>query len=120
MSAKKATNNISPEILANYNRLVETIPAVERKGATVPYTSLNGNMFSFLNSEGRLGLRLPETARENFLTKYKTALCVEYGTVMKEYVAVPADLLNNTEELKEYFLISYEYVKTLKPKPTKK
>jgi TfoX/Sxy family transcriptional regulator of competence genes len=39
---------------------------------------------------------------------------------MKEYVAVPDDLLQNTEELKQYLDLSYEYIKTLKPKPTKK
>jgi TfoX/Sxy family transcriptional regulator of competence genes len=39
---------------------------------------------------------------------------------MKEYVTVPDKLLENTEELKKYLDLSYEYVKTLKPKPTKK
>jgi TfoX/Sxy family transcriptional regulator of competence genes len=39
---------------------------------------------------------------------------------MQEYVAVPAALLRNTKELKKYINLSYEYAKTLKPKPTKK
>jgi TfoX/Sxy family transcriptional regulator of competence genes len=39
---------------------------------------------------------------------------------MKEYVAVPDVLLENTKELQKYFEFSYEYAKTLKPKPTKK
>jgi hypothetical protein len=37
---------------------------------------------------------------------------------MKEYVAVPDDMLANTAELKPYLEISYSYVKSLKPKPT--
>jgi hypothetical protein len=40
--------------------------------------------------------------------------------IMKEYVIVPNKLLANTRELKKYFDQSYEYVKSLKPKPTTK
>ncbi len=52
-----------------------TNPKVERKGATVPYTSLNGHMFSYLSKEGKLAIRLPAQEREAFLKKYK-ASCV--------------------------------------------
>lgn len=34
--------------VALYERLVATDPRVERKGVTMPYTSVNGHMFSFL------------------------------------------------------------------------
>jgi len=40
--------------------------------------------------------------------------------VMKEYVAVPDSLLEDTRELQKYLDASYEYAKTLKAKPTKK
>jgi TfoX/Sxy family transcriptional regulator of competence genes len=53
------------------------------------------------------------------LKKYKTTLFEAYGAVMKEYVAVPDTLLKNTKELQKYLELSYEYVKTLKPKPTR-
>ena len=43
-----------------------------------------------------------------------------HGTIMKEYVMVPAELLKNTKELKKYLNVSYEYAKTLKPKAQKK
>jgi len=39
---------------------------------------------------------------------------------MKEYVAVPDELLPKTKELKKYLELSYLYAKTLKTKPTKK
>jgi hypothetical protein len=39
---------------------------------------------------------------------------------MEEYVAVPDVMLKNTRDLEKYLASSYEYVKTLKPKPTKK
>jgi hypothetical protein len=39
---------------------------------------------------------------------------------MKEYAVVPDSLLKKTRELAKYLAISYDYAKTLKPKPTKK
>src|SRR5712691_872766 len=99
--------------LALYEKLVATNPKVERKGATMPYTSLNGHMFSLLTREGWLALRLPSEAREAFLKKYKTKLCVQYGTVMKEYVEVPDALLKKTQELRKYFDLSHTYVGSL-------
>jgi hypothetical protein len=103
-----------------YERLVATNPSVQRKGATVPYTSFSGHMFSYLAKSGELALRLPEGPREMFLKKYKTTLCAQYGIVQKEYVMVPDRLLKKTQELKTYFDLSYAYVGSLKPKPGKK
>lgn len=105
--------------VALYDKLIATIPTIERKGDANPYTSLNGNMFTLMHEE-RLAIRLPEDEREKFLKKYKTSLYEAYGTVMKEYVAVPDSLLENTKELQKYLEMSFEYAKTLKPKPTKK
>ena len=39
---------------------------------------------------------------------------------MKEYVTVPDSLLKNTNVLRKYLDMSYAYIKTLKPKATKK
>jgi hypothetical protein len=103
-----------------YEKLVATNPKVKRQGATVPYTSLNGHMFSYLSKEGKLELRLPDGEREAFLKKYKAKLCEAYGKVQPEYVEVPDSLLSSTQELKKYFDISYAYVGSLKPKATTK
>src|SRR5690349_5846004 len=106
------------ETVALYEKLVATIPGIERKGATMPYTSLNGNMYSYLAKDGTLILRLPEEAREKFIAKYKTKLAEQYGIVQKEYVEVPAALLKKTAELKPYFKISHDYCQSLRPKKT--
>ncbi len=106
--------------LTLYDKLVATNPKVARKGATVPYTSVNGHMFSYLGKTGELALRLPDKEREAFLTTYKTTLCKLYGIVQKEYVMVPDALLKRTRELKRFFDASHAYVSSLKPKPTKK
>jgi TfoX/Sxy family transcriptional regulator of competence genes len=118
--AKPAPEAVRSEKLELYEKLVATNRNVERKGATVPYTSLNGHMFSYLSKEGKLALRLPPAEREAFLKKYKAKLREAYGRVQPEYVEVPDSLFSSTRELKKFFDCSYEYVGSLKPKPTTK
>jgi hypothetical protein len=84
--AKPTAGVVALEKLALYEKLVATNPKIERKGDTVPYTSLNGHMFSYLSKEGKLALRLPAVEREAFLKKYKAKLCEAYGKVQPEYV----------------------------------
>jgi hypothetical protein len=108
------------ECVALYEELLATNPAIKRKGATMPYTSVNGNMFSLLTPDGTLALRLPAADRDAFLKRYETTLCEQYGVVMKEYVVVPATLLRNTRALAKYLEASYLYACSLKPKPTTK
>ena len=117
MPSKKKAAASEQELL--YDKLIASNPKIERKGDANPYTSLNGNMFTLLH-QSRLAIRLPEDEREKFLKKYKTTLYEAYGAVMKEYVAVPDALLGKTQELRKYLDLSYEYTKTLKPKPTTK
>jgi len=118
--ATKKKCNIPADKQALYDKLLATHPKIERKGAANPYTSLNGHMFTYLNPSGTLALRLPEKEREEFLKKHKTTLFEAYGTVMKEYVSVPDALFQRTKELSKYLDLSYAYIKSLKPKPTKK
>jgi hypothetical protein len=104
-------------VLDLYDRLIATQPHVQREGATMPYTSLNGHMFSFLTPDGRLALRLPSSERDAFLAEYHTGLCEQHGKVLQEYVEVPDSLLRNVGELEQHFKTSYTYVSSLKPKP---
>jgi hypothetical protein len=77
-------------------------------------------MFSYLSKEGKVALRLPSEEREAFMKKYKAKLSSAYGVVQPEFVEVPDSLLSATLELKRFFDRSYEYVGSLKPKPTSK
>ncbi len=101
-----------------YEALVATNPDVDRKGKTMPYTSRNGHMFSFLDKQGVMALRLPKEARELFLVEFQSSLSKQYGAIMKEYVNIPQELLASTSVLKPYFDVSYDYIGSLKPKPT--
>lgn len=103
-----------------YEALVASVDGVDRKGAANPYTSRNGHMTSFIDREGVVSIRLATDDREEFMETYDTALAVQYGSVMKEFVVVPNDLLERPDELREWFVRSWEWVGKLKPKPTKK
>jgi len=115
MASAQKSSSIPQAKLELYEKVIATMPEIERKGAVHPYTSLNGHMFSYLDQTGVMGLRLPKEEVEAFLKKYKTTLFESYGVVKKDYVAVPDSLLRKTEELKKYLAISYDYVKTFKP-----
>jgi len=117
--AKKALSSAPQESIDAFDRLVATQPSVERKGASVPYTSINGHMFSYLIADGTLALKLPSPDREEFLATFETSLVQAYGVVQKEYVQVPVSLLLETERLAPYFELSLRYTSILKPKATK-
>lgn len=117
----KSKNQVPEDKLALYQQLIATHPDIELKGGKkLPYTSLNGNMFTQLTRAGKVGLRLGKAERDAFMEKFDAPQLVSYGAVMKEYVEVPDDLLADTAKLKPYLAMSYAYAQTLKPKATKK
>ena len=118
--AKKTKQGPPPDKVALFNKLIATIPEIERKGDTNPYTSYNGNMFTHLTPEGTFSIRLPEKELEPFIKKYKTKLLEIYGIVKKDFVVVPESLFKKTGELRPYLRMSFDYAKTLKVKPTSK
>lgn len=117
----KTPNQVPQDKLDLYKALIDTHPEVELKGGVkLPYTSLNGNMYTQLTKAGKVGLRMGKADREAFIEKYSASLLTSYGAVMKEYVEVPDELLTQTDELAPYLALSYTYAQTLKPKPSKK
>lgn len=118
--AKKNPYEGPGEQLRQYEAVVAAFPNVERKGAKNPYTSLNGHMFSFLDLTGAMALRLSNEDQAEFVARYNTTPVEQHGRIMKDYVAVPDDLLGDVEELGPWFARSYAHLQTLKSKPTKR
>lgn len=106
------------EKLAAYEGLIAGVADIERKGATMPYTSLNGNMFSFLSADGVLAFRFSKAARDSFLAAYPGSEVEQHGRVMKDYVAIPDSVLEDGDELRRMFETSVAEARTLKPKAT--
>ena len=57
-------DGIPAAAIERYDAVIATRPGIERKGASMPYTSTNGHMFSFLTPEGTLALRLSTSDRK--------------------------------------------------------
>lgn len=104
------------ERLKLYDHIVSQCPKFERKGKKMIYTSANGYMFTLLNKDAEIGIRLSKESQNTFKENYNATEYRSYGAVMRDYVKVPDQLLNDTELLVRYFNESYNYVMSL---PTK-
>ncbi len=101
------------EVLEVYDQLIAMHPEIQRKGKTMPYTSANGYMFSQLNKDGEIGIRLSKESGERFMKKFKTTSFISYGAVMRGYVLIPEKMLTNLKVLAPYLQESYQYVMSL-------
>lgn len=99
-----------------YENIIALCPRIERKGKTVPYTSANGHMFSFINKDNELGFRFSKEVQEKYLTKFDTILFKSHNSIMKGYILIKDDMYNNTELLVDLLNESYDYVMSLKSK----
>ncbi len=106
--------------LVLYDEVVAACPDFERKGKTMPYTSENTYMFSFLNKDGEFGIRLPKEAAERFKVEHDSTIFKSNGAIMKDYVLVPDSLLGNKNRMIKYLNESYQYVMSLPPQKGKK
>jgi hypothetical protein len=105
------------EALERYREIVAASSGdAEVKGAKNPYTSRNGHMFSFLDREGTLALRLSKELIEEYGETYSTEPVIQYGSVMHGYVAVDARLFEDVDALADWFDRSYDWIGTLDPK----
>ena len=109
----RTTEKLFDEIWASF-------PEIERKGKTMPYTSMNGNMFSFVSKIGELAFRVSKEAQKEYIDKHGVTESIQHGRVMKDYVDVPEKCFTDMDFLKELCSKSIAHAKTLKPKPTKK
>ncbi len=107
------------QALKRYAAVVEVAGEVV-KGAKNPYTSRNGHMFSFLDVDGTMAIRLSDALADDYLSRYESGPVIQYGSVMRGYVSIPDGLLSDTEELGSWFEKAYEWIGTLEPKATKK
>ena len=120
MATKKVT--APPEKVLLYERLLQSVGVDARSNFGSAYTAVNRNMYTMISKHGVVGIRLPEPERTAFLKHYSTALFRgdPAWPPAKEFVAVPDDLLADTDSLRQYLELSLRYVQTLKPKPAKK
>lgn len=89
---------------------------LERKGKTVPYTSANGYMFSLLNKDAEMGVRLSKEDGKAFMEQYESGQFRSHGANMRGYVLVPKDRYADAAFIAGMLKQGLAYVMTLKPK----
>lgn len=104
--------------LERYRSLVAEFSGIEVKGKANPYTSMNGNMFSFLDKSGALCLRYSKADRSAFVDEHKSAPVEQYGAIMKEYVKVPEHIAAVPTALRACFEKCVTYAESLPAKAT--
>jgi hypothetical protein len=108
-----------PELLAVFDTMIAGVKGVERKGATMPYVSINGNMYAMISKAGRIGLRLEAKDRETFFATFgDSPFEGAPGFVNKDYVAIPPGMYADRKLLQTWFKIGHAAASRLKPKPT--
>ncbi len=103
-----------------YDELIAKSSRYKRMGKTVPHTRANGYMFSLLNKEGEIGIRLSKEEQAAFIEKYDSGPYFSHGATMKDYVIVPDNLLTDLDVLSTYVEKSFDYVNALPSKKKKK
>lgn len=105
--------------LERYRAIVSASGHGEVKGKANPYTSINGNMFSFLDKSGTLCLRLSKPDREAFVERHRSEPVVQYGAIMKEYVAIPESLARDDVAIQACIKKCLSYATSLPVKPSR-
>jgi TfoX/Sxy family transcriptional regulator of competence genes len=111
----------SPALLQAFAQVMATQPMAQTK--TVfgsPAAFANGQMFAGIQNESFF-LRLPDAERESFMQTVSAQRWEPIaGRPMREYVVVPAPLIESPDQLNAWLGKSIAYVQSLPPKAAKK
>ncbi len=104
------------EKLKIYDELVSRCPRFERKGKTMPYTSANGHMFSLFNKANEIGFRFSKEVQKRYMEEYDTTIYNSYNAVMRGYILITKEMLEDLNNVVKLLDESYDYVISLDTK----
>ena len=104
------------EQLKIYDELVSKCSRFKRKGKTMPYTSANGYMFSLFNKADEIGIRFSKEVQNKYIQEYDTSIYKSYNAVMRGYILITQDMLEDSNNVAKLLNESYDYVMSLEPK----
>ena len=88
---------------------------IERKGKNLVYTSANGHMFSQINKDGELGIRLPKDRQKDFLESHGAGPFKSYGATMRDYICLTDDMLGDEKLIASLLKESLAFVEAMPP-----
>lgn len=103
-----------------FQALVAEHEGLAVKGKATVYTAMNGNMFSFIDPNGLLAIRLSKQDKAAFEAEHGTGDVIQYNSVMRGYVPVPEAMLEDGEAMRALFAKSVANARALPAKPTTK
>ena len=103
------------ETVAIFDRVVGASDRFERKGKTMPYTSANGHMFSQVNKDGELGIRLPKPRQTELLDAYGTGPFKSYGATMRDYVCLTQVMIGDEALVAGLLNEGFDFVMAMPP-----
>ncbi len=106
-----------PDLVDAFGRELSTMEGAQRRQMFgYPAAFVNGNLFTSLHQAAWV-VRLPEDARTELLAQPEARIFEPMaGRPMKEYVVVPAELIEQPELLRPWLQRSFAYVQSLPPK----
>ncbi len=103
------------EIIARFERAIAASDRIERKGKANPYTSTNGHMFSQINKDDQLGIRLPKPRQKELSEQYGAGPFKSYGATMRDYVCLTGDMLADPGLVERLLEEGFDFVASMPP-----
>jgi hypothetical protein len=109
-----------PTVLAVFDAMIAGEPGVQRRGATMPYVAVNGNMHAMISRADVIGIRLSDKDTATFLSTYNARPFESIpGLPNRDYVAIPRTMYKDIRTLQMWFKLSHGFAQKLPPKPTR-
>lgn len=104
------------DVIKALSAAIDGLPGIELKGKNMLYTSANGHMFSLINKEGQLGIRLAPEEQKAFHEAHNAAPFKSHGANMRGYVCLPDEMALDVLTITKYLKLGHAYVLSLEPK----
>ena len=102
-------------LISLFERAIGAASGFERKGKANPYTSANGHMFSQINKDDQLGIRLPKPRQKALLETYGAGPFKSYGATMRDYVCLTDEMLADETLIKSLLEEGFAFVSAMPP-----
>ena len=103
------------ELIDLYEQAIAAANGIQRKGKANPYTSANGYMFSQINKNDELGIRLPKAMQKKLLESHGAGPFKSYGATMREYVCVTPEMLTTEGLVTRLLEAGLQFVSAMPP-----
>ncbi|MDJ0922342.1 MAG: hypothetical protein QNI84_14535 [Henriciella sp.] len=103
------------DLITLYEAAIAAAGGFERKGKANPYTSANGHMFSQINKDDQIGIRLPKPRQGELLDQFGAGPFTSYGATMRDYVCLTGEMLDDPALITALLIEGFEFVSAMPP-----